>query len=213
MEESIAHQRRSIARQPWHPQSRDFLASPSAIDFTPPADAPRCDALPPGRIDLLVNEAAESASVAPELIRSVMWQESGFRPCAFSARGAMGLMQLEPETAEHLGVKDVFDPAANVLGGARLLKQLLDRYGGDLSLTLSAYNAGTRKVDAAMSVPLIPETIDYVNRILARLSPANLPPAPAEEPKIAGVEERDGQSSRDRAPDINLRLTGSDGGK
>jgi soluble lytic murein transglycosylase-like protein len=171
--------------------SRDFFASPAAA-LTPPL-AIACDPLPPGQIDELVSDAAQSTSVAPELIRSVMRQESGFRPCAVSAKGALGLMQLVPATANELGVTDAFDPEANVLGGARLLKLLLDRYGGDLSLTLSAYNAGTRKVDAAMSVPMIPETIDYVSRILSRLA--------------------DSQSVRDNAPDISLRLMGSDGGK
>lgn len=85
----------------------------------------------------------------------------------------MGLMQLMPSTAGDLGVTDAFDPAANVLGGARLLKQLMDRYGGDLSLTLGAYNAGSGKVDAAGGIPMIPETMDYVSRILSRLSGAH----------------------------------------
>jgi soluble lytic murein transglycosylase-like protein len=141
-----------------------------------------------------------------------MWQESGFRPCAVSAKGAMGLMQLVPGTASDLGVTDVFNPEANVLGGARLLKQLLDHYGGDLRLTLSAYNAGAGKVDASMSVPTIPETIDYVNRILSRLSAVNLL-QPAAEPGKAVTAEPDGQSALDSAPDISLRLTGSEGGK
>jgi soluble lytic murein transglycosylase-like protein len=198
MAESIAIQQRSttgqrlsISRRPLYSASRDFFASPAAA-LTPPL-AIACDPLPPGQIDELVSDAAQSTSVAPELIRSVMRQESGFRPCAVSAKGALGLMQLVPATANELGVTDAFDPEANVLGGARLLKLLLDRYGGDLSLTLSAYNAGTRKVDAAMSVPMIPETIDYVSRILSRLA--------------------DSQSVRDNAPDISLRLMGSDGGK
>ena len=188
MAESIATQRRSVARQPSREPSRGFEATP--------AGNPGCAALPSGRIDRLVDDAARNTSVAPQLIRAVMLQESAFRPCALSGKGAMGLMQLEPETAQDMGVGDPFDPAANVLGGARLLKLLLDRYGGDLSLTLGAYNAGTSKVDAAMGVPLIPETIDYVNRILTRLS-----------------EEKDVQSPRDSAPSISLRLTGSDGGE
>jgi len=191
MAESIAMQQRSVSRPPSYPRARELFASP--VQVFPPAPATSCGTLPPGQIDELVYDAAESTSVAPELIRSVMRQESGFRPCAVSAKGALGLMQLVPATASELGVADAFDPQANVLGGARLLKLLLDRYGGDLSLTLSAYNAGTRKVDAAMSVPMIPETIDYVSRILSRLV--------------------DSQSVRDNAPDINLRLMGSDGGK
>ena len=114
----------------------------------------------------------------------------------------MGLMQLIPGTAAELGVRDAFDPAQNVLGGAKLLKQLMDRYSGDLSMTLSAYNAGTRPVDAAAGVPMIPETIDYVSRILAKLSP------PVKNALSAGA-----QSVRESDPDTNLRITGSDGGK
>jgi soluble lytic murein transglycosylase-like protein len=212
MAESIASQRRSVERQTRYWQSRNVFALPPVIRFTP-AEAVPCDALPAARIDALVNGAARSTSVAPELIRSVMWQESGFRPCAVSAKGAMGLMQLVPGTASDLGVTDVFNLEANVLGGARLLKQLLDHYGGDLRLTLSAYNAGAGKVDALMSVPTIPETIDYVNRILSRLSSANLL-QPANQPeKAATAEETDGQSALDSAPDISLRLTGSEGDK
>jgi soluble lytic murein transglycosylase-like protein len=188
---STNSQRLSIKRQPFYWASSDFFADP--LPSFVPAPAIPCDALPPGQIDELVNDAAENTSIAPELIRSVMRQESGFRPCAVSAKGALGLMQLVPATASRLGVTDAFDPEANVLGGARLLKQLLEHYGGDLSLTLSAYNAGTRKVDAAMGVPMIPETIDYVSRILSRLA--------------------DSQSVRDNAPDISFRLVGSDGGK
>ena len=188
---STASQRLSIKRQPFYSASSDFFASPVPVFAPTPAMA--CDPLPSVQIDELVNDAAESTSVAPELIRSVMRQESGFRPCAVSAKGALGLMQLVPATASELGVTDAFDPAANVLGGARLLKLLLDRYGGDLSLALSAYNAGTGRVDAATGVPMIPETIDYVSRILSRLA--------------------DSQSVRDNAPDISFRLVGSDGGK
>jgi soluble lytic murein transglycosylase-like protein len=153
-----------------------------------------CSPMPSDDINALVETAAASTSVSAELIRSVMRQESAFRPCAVSAKGAMGLMQLIPGTAAELGVKDAFDPEQNVLGGAKLLKQLMNRYSGDLSLTLSAYNAGTRPVDAAAGVPMIPETIDYVSRILARLS--------------AGI-----QSVPESDPDTSLWITGSDGGK
>jgi hypothetical protein len=118
-------------------------------------------------------------------------------------------MQLLPATAADLGVKDPFEPEANVVGGATLLKQLMDRYGGDLSLTLGAYNAGPGKVDAAMGVPMIPETLDYVSRILSRLSSAHSP-QPA---TISGLDETSGQSALDSAPEISMRLIGIDGGK
>jgi soluble lytic murein transglycosylase-like protein len=81
----------------------------------------------------------------------------------------MGLMQLMPATASQFGVPNPFDPAGNVEAGATFLKQLLERYGGDLTLALGAYNAGPAKVDAAAGVPKIPETQEYIRRILSTL--------------------------------------------
>jgi soluble lytic murein transglycosylase-like protein len=130
-------------------------------------DPPACDALPPAEVEQLVDSAAHREDVDPGLIRSVMRTESAYRPCALSAKGAMGLMQLMPETAGDLVVNDPFDPQQNVEAGAKLLKELLHRYDGDLTLALSAYNAGPAKVDRNMSVPAIPETINYVEKILS----------------------------------------------
>jgi soluble lytic murein transglycosylase-like protein len=81
----------------------------------------------------------------------------------------MGLMQLMPATAEQFGIQDPFDAASNLDAGARFLKQLLNKYGGDLPKALGAYNAGPSKVDSAGSVPAIPETMEYVRQILAAL--------------------------------------------
>jgi soluble lytic murein transglycosylase-like protein len=193
MSDSIMAQQRSVARRP-RPRDADFAEFHSRIQFVPQEGRAACNPLPSDDITALVEPAAASTSVSSDLIRSVMRQESSFKPCAVSPKGALGLMQLIPGTAAELGVKDAFDPEQNVLGGAKLLKQLMDRYRGDLSMTLSAYNAGTRPVDSAAGVPMIPETIDYVSRILARLS--------------AGA-----QSARESDPDTSLRITGSDGGK
>lgn len=124
----------------------------------------------------MVGEAASKEGLSADLLRSVMKQESGFRPCAVSSKGAMGLMQLMPATAGQLGVQNPFDPVSNVDGGAKLLKQLLGRYGGDVPMALGAYNAGPAKVDAAGGVPAIPETMDYVWKILGM--GGNLPPKP-----------------------------------
>ena len=99
------------------------------------------------------------------MLINVMRQESGFRPCAVSEKGAIGLMQLMPATAEQLGVKDSFDPMENVDAGARFLRQLLTRYDGDVLKAVSAYNAGPARVDAVDGIPQIPETIDYIKRI------------------------------------------------
>jgi soluble lytic murein transglycosylase-like protein len=106
-------------------------------------------------------------------------QESGFDPRAVSSAGAQGVMQLMPTTAQALGVKDPFDPAQSVAGGARLLKQLLTRYNGNTDLALAAYNAGPGAVDAHGGVPPFPETQQYVSRIKARLGAQPATPAPA----------------------------------
>ena len=104
------------------------------------------------------------------LLRAVIGQESAFHPCAVSSKGAQGLMQLMPEVASRLGVKDIFDPKQNVEAGAQYLKELLDKYKGDLSRALAAYNAGPAAVDQANGIPDIPETREYVESILGHLS-------------------------------------------
>ena len=104
-------------------------------------------------------------------MHAVIRQESGYDPFAVSVKGAKGLMQLMPETARQLGVKDVFDPAENVRGGVELLRELIDRYDGDRRLALAAYNAGEGAVERYGGVPPYPETRDYVSRIEDRYRP------------------------------------------
>lgn len=168
MQESLAKQRAAIQKQIGQSQSRGFfvLAPPAAMGPVTLL-APDCEPLPDVEIDALIGKAATSASVDPVLVRSVMKTESAFRPCAVSPKGAMGLMQLMPATAEDLGVHNIFDPVENVDAGARLLKQLWVRYSGDLPKVLAAYNAGPSTVDQANGVPAIPETVDYIQRILS----------------------------------------------
>jgi soluble lytic murein transglycosylase-like protein len=129
-----------------------------------------CTPLETKEIDRLADQAGTRNGVSPGLLKSVMRQESGFKPCALSVVGAMGLMQLMPDTAESLHLDDPFDPAKNVDAGARFLRMMLDRYQGDTQLALGAYNAGPARVDKSGGVPSIPETIGYVNKVLAGLA-------------------------------------------
>src|SRR5258707_7152596 len=100
-----------------------------------------------GRYDSIIEKAALSASVEPNLLRAVIVVESGFNSRAVSKRGAMGLMQLMPATATRFGVSNPYDPLQNVHGGARYLKFLINRFGQDVRLALAAYNAGEEAVD------------------------------------------------------------------
>jgi soluble lytic murein transglycosylase-like protein len=115
----------------------------------------------------IINQAAERYQLDPALIAGVIETESSFNARAVSPAGAKGLMQLMDQTARGLGVRNSLDPADNVLGGAKLLRQLLDRYHGNVSLALAAYNAGPGAVDRYGGVPPYPETQRYVPRVLA----------------------------------------------
>jgi len=119
-------------------------------------------------IDPHIQAAAERYDLPPGLIRAVIRAESGFDPRAVSPAGARGLMQLMPATAEMLGVGDAFDIGQNIDGGARYLRRMLDRFDGDPTLALAAYNAGPEAVARfGGTVPPFRETTAYVNRVLA----------------------------------------------
>src|SRR5215468_2069607 len=113
----------------------------------------------------LVREAAERHSVDPALIRAVIETESNWNIGAVSRKGAVGLMQLIPTTAQRFGVNDLYSPQQNVDAGVRYLKTLLERYNGNLELALAAYNAGEGAVDRAHGIPRFRETRDYVQRV------------------------------------------------
>jgi soluble lytic murein transglycosylase-like protein len=119
----------------------------------------------PGDIDSAIEQAAARHNVDPNLVRAVVKVESNFNPNAVSRKGAMGLMQLMPSTARQLKVNNPFDPEQNVDAGVRHLKQLLESYGGDIKLTLAAYNAGAGAVARSSGVPHYAETQNYVRRI------------------------------------------------
>lgn len=185
---SIASQRQSAADgmlaslQVQHAALHKHSPSPPApagsffvLEAPPPGPAvseeAECEPLSTVEMNPVIEDAAQKERVSSELLHAVIRQESAFRPCAVSPKGALGLMQLMPETARGLGVEDPFDPKENVEGGARLLRELIDRYTGDLSRVLGAYNAGTARVDAAGGVPQIPETLNYVETIMRNLRP------------------------------------------
>ena len=131
-----------------------------------PAD---CDAIADVELTPLIESAAKQHQVEPKLLRGVIEQESAFRPCAISAKGAQGLMQLMPATVEQFKVGDAFDPQQNIEGGATFLRQLLDKYKGDLKLALAAYNAGAGTVDKTGGIPDIKETQDYVEGVMKKM--------------------------------------------
>jgi len=128
-----------------------------------------CASLDSGKVEQLVSSAGQKQSLDPALLRAVIRQESAFKPCAVSSKGAQGLMQLMPSTARELHVIDAFDPVQNVHAGAAYLRQLLNRYNGDLRLALAGYNAGPARADHGIEANFPIETQNYVASILAEI--------------------------------------------
>jgi hypothetical protein len=148
---------------------RDLQMSPSAIVTPPAPTAPAASGpVPPSRYDELIEKYAGQYRLDPFLIRAMIVQESNYNPRAVSRKGARGLMQLMPETASRLGVRDIFDPDENIRGGIRHMRALLDMFGNDLVLSLAAYNAGENLVQRVRRVPNIAETRGYVRSITSR---------------------------------------------
>jgi soluble lytic murein transglycosylase-like protein len=123
----------------------------------------------PAQFQPMLKQAATAANVSPTLLSALVWQESRWNPQAVSSKGAMGLAQLMPATARYLGVNPA-DPAANLIGGARYLRQLLDEFDGNVEKALAAYNAGPGRVRNAGGVPAIAETRAYVASIVRHIS-------------------------------------------
>jgi soluble lytic murein transglycosylase-like protein len=163
MAASIEKQRVSVRQQA-------LAAGPSQPWTMPQLPVPPgCEAIRNPELSQMIDDAAQHQGVDPAVVREVARQESAFRPCAVSSKGAEGLMQLMPTTQLGLQVRNPFDAKESLEAGTKLLKTLLDRYKGDLPLALSAYNAGPGNVDRAGGIPEIPETQNYVTEILSHL--------------------------------------------
>jgi soluble lytic murein transglycosylase-like protein len=119
-----------------------------------------------GNYHAIIDEKSKKHNVDPKLVRAVISAESGWNPSAVSPKGAVGIMQLMPRTATDMGVDNRFNPEQNIEGGVKYLRFLLDKFNGNMTLALAAYNAGPTKVEKAMGVPAIPETVNYVRRVM-----------------------------------------------
>lgn len=147
------------------PRSAAGLAAPSPV--------------PKPELEGYIQKYARMYGVDPSLVRAVMRHESGFNPRAVSPKGAQGLMQLMPGTADLMGVSNPFDPEQNIAGGVGYLRYCLNRFNNDLALALAAYNAGPERVAKTGGIPPIPETQAYVQNVLSTYTGRPQPVTPA----------------------------------
>jgi soluble lytic murein transglycosylase-like protein len=167
--------------------------SPPIVDNIPAAPATlftETDVLAgeiPVSLRSLVDTISINHGVDPALVRAVIKTESNFNRWAVSNKGARGLMQLIPETGSRYGVRDFFDPQQNVEGGVQYLKFLLEKFNGNLDLSLAAYNAGENLVQKLGRIPPIPETTNYVRRVRANYVKKNALPGPMPGPMAGPI--------------------------
>jgi hypothetical protein len=129
--------------------------------------------MPASPYDRTIGVLANRYRLDPDLIKAIAWVESGFRPEVVSPKGAVGLMQLLPSTAAMYGVTDLTDPDQNLIAGVRHLRSLMNEFGGDLTLVLAAYNAGSGAVRRSGGVPDYRETRSYVSKVRSHLGRAD----------------------------------------
>jgi soluble lytic murein transglycosylase-like protein len=161
-----AHGVLHFSNAPTVSQYRHYLSEARSGSSSKPRRRDASDSKRRRAYDKIIDEAARRNRVDAALVKAVIRAESDFVPHAVSAKGALGLMQLMPETARRHNVWRIMDPRQNVEGGVEHLRYLLDRYAGNLRLALAAYNAGEKAVEAYGGVPPYPETWEYLSRVL-----------------------------------------------
>lgn len=152
-------------------KARDYLAEQRQSRMKPGVHFSSLTREPKDNFNEIISAAAQKYSIDQILIHAVIRTESSYRANALSPKGAQGLMQLMPNTAKNFGVENAFDPEQNIYGGARYLKYLIDKFDGELTLALAAYNAGEGAVEKYGGIPPYPETVEYVEKIESLINP------------------------------------------
>ena len=155
------------------PVTDTFTSSSSSANTTAANATSSGSVSSPENLEEYFKEASETYGVDINLLKAIARQESNFNPSATSSAGAMGVMQLMPSTAKGLGVTNAYDAQQNIMGGAKLMAQNLQKYNGDVSLALAAYNAGGGNVDKYGGIPPFKETQNYVKKVLGYYQNSN----------------------------------------